>query len=176
MENQDLTQKNESTETKTEKNKFKNESFPQINLKSFDVLIFNYSSNLAQKIFESLQNETDETIIEKKLIQAFNYDNTNVILIKKLKEKYEFEDKQLNDILELYKPFLKYDFKQKIFNLIKTLNQYDEKDILMKFDIQDSIINDTKELQELINQFNKEISFEKKEFFLWYYIIIGYQY
>jgi hypothetical protein len=46
----------------------------------------------------------------------------------------------------------------------------------MKFDIQDSIINDTKELQELINQFNKEISFEKKEFFLWYYIIIGYQY
>ena len=35
----------------------------------------------------------------------------------------------------------------------------------MKFDIQDSIINDTKELQELINQFNKEISFEKKEFF-----------
>lgn len=94
-----------------------------------------------------------------------------------IKEKwYEFEDKQLNDILELYKPFLKYDFKQKIFNLIKTFNQYDEKDILMKFDIQDSIINDTKELQELINQFNKEISFEKKEFFLWYYIIIGYQY
>ena len=87
MENQDLTQKNESTETKTEKSKFKNESFPQINLKSFDDLIFNYSSNLAQKIFKSLQNETDEKIIEKKLIQAFNYDNTIVILIKKMKGK-----------------------------------------------------------------------------------------
>ncbi len=36
----------------------------------------------------------------------------------------------------------------------------------MKYEIQVNIINDTKELQELINQFNKEITFEKKELFL----------
>ena len=49
--------KTESQEIKIEKSKFTNESFPQINLKSFNELIFNYSSNLSQKIFKSLQNE-----------------------------------------------------------------------------------------------------------------------
>ena len=65
MQNEDLIEKNQSTEIKIEKNKFQNESFPKNKFNMIWWLIFNYSSNLSKKILESLQNETYEKTIEK---------------------------------------------------------------------------------------------------------------
>ena len=54
-------------------------------------------------------------INRKKLIEAFNYDITNINLINILKEKSYLEDQKLNDIIEIYKPLFKYNLKKNIW-------------------------------------------------------------
>ena len=141
------------------------ESFPEVKLECSDYLTFKYSSDLCQQKLDSIKNNTDDiSFIEDTLIEAFKYDNTNIQLINKIKEYSKKSDK-LSEIYELYKP-INNDFIEKIFSLINIINKYDKKNILEKYEIQTLIINDSNELKEVIHQFNKEISLEKKEFYL----------
>ena len=78
------------------------ESFPEVKLKYYDYLTFNNSLNLCQKNLDSIKNEIDDTLIEKTLIEAFNYDNTNIQLINKIKE-YSNKSSKLSNIYDLYK-------------------------------------------------------------------------
>ena len=141
------------------------ESFPEVKLECSDYLTFKYSSDLCQQKLDSIKNNTDDiSFIEDTLIEAFKYDNTNIQLINKIKEYSKKSDK-LSEIYELYKP-INNDFIEKIFSLINIINKYDDNNILEKYEIQTLIINDSNELKEVIHQFNKEISLEKKEFYL----------
>ncbi len=141
------------------------ESFPEVKLECSDYLTFKYSSDLCQQKLDSIKNKTDYiSFIEKTLIEAFKYDNTNIQLINKIKE-YSNQSDKLFEIYDLYKP-INNDFIKKIFSLIDIINKYDNKNILEKYEIQTLIINDSNELKQVINQFNKEISLEKKEFYL----------
>ena len=165
MENQISTEDKESNPTLT----FKNSSFPDITLDCYDNLNFLHLSNKCQTILKSITNEIDEISMEKKLKEAFNNDNTNYELIKKIKEKKD--NQNLDNLIEIYNPLFKYDFKNKLFYLIKLLQKYNKKEILLKYEINEIINNDYNELKDLINQFNKEINIENEKFI---YMIIYY--
>jgi len=147
---------------------FKNTSFPDITIDCYDNLIFHYSSNKCQAILKSITKEIDEKSLEDNLKEAFYNDNTNFELIKKIKET---DNQNFDNIKELYEPLFKYNFKSKLFHLIELLKNYNKKEILLKYEINEIINNDSNELKDLINQFNKEINFENEKF---NYMIIYY--
>ena len=153
--------------TQNEESTFKT-SFPDIQLENKDNLVFKFLFNECQKILNSLTKETDEKEIENKFIKAFNYDNTNFKLIEKIKEK---DNENLNNLIDLYKPLFKYNFKNKIFDLIEIIKKYNKKDILLKFQINEIINNDYNELKDLVEQFNKEINNENEKLI---YMVIYY--
>ena len=160
---------------------FKNSSFPEINLDCVDNLIFQYSSGECQKILNLLAKETDkkeidEKEIENNFIKAFNHDKTNFKLIEKIKEE---NNENLNNLIELYKPLFKYDFKKKIFDLIEIIQKYNNEEILLKFHINEIINNDYNELKDLVQQFNKEINIENEKLIymiIYYYWILNLTY
>ena len=147
---------------------FKNSSFPEINLDCVDNLIFQYSSGECQKILNLLIKETDKKEIEIYLKKAFNYDNTNFKLIEKIKET---NNENLKNLIELYEPLFKYDFKSKIFDLIQIIQNYNKNEILSKIQINEIINNNYNELKDLVHQFNKEINNENEKLI---YMIIYY--
>ena len=143
---------------------FKNTSFPEIDLICYDNLVFQYSSGECQKILNLLSKETDKKEIDEKEIEnfknAFNYDNTNFRLIEKIKEK---NNEDLNNLIELYKPLFKYDYKKKFFDLIQIIINFNNEEILSKFQINEIINNDYNELKDLVQQFNHEINNENEK-------------
>ena len=146
--------------------KFKNDSFPLVKISSYDKLIFNYSYKLSQNKFNSAKTIINEQVKQKDLIEAFKYDNTNLDIIKMLNQiDTNIRTEETNDYLKLYNPLLIYDYNKKIFNLINLLVNYNEKNIFNKLEIEETLTKEFTELQEIIDDLNKEISYNNKEMY-----------
>ena len=105
-------------------------------------------------------------IVHSFLRISYFYDTTNIDVINKLalirnqiKTENNFVD-ETDKILQLYKPIIqkqKYFYFDKIFELIELLSQYEIKDINSKCKIEEYIMK-FKNLKEIINKFNNDIS------------------
>ena len=181
METQDsiIENEDERVNKKIEGINYINKSFLEITDKgiSLNNLTFDYCRDLGKKFFSISQifkkRKNQNKIIHSFLRLSYLYDNTNIDTINELaniidkSSKNNFSEKTREIVLS-NEPIIKKDkfyYKEKLFELMDILSEYDINDIMSKYKIEQYIMKCNK-LNKIVKNFNNDISLENIRLYL----------